>query len=334
MAKKQSEKDIIKSFKKRIENNYYSVEAINFFNGIKLKNKLIFELGGEGLSYVEISNRLGCNLKYVQENINSAYRYFLNPYSTSELYRLKVIRRSFKIMQDEIAKGLKKTLDAYSKFERGDINLEGKNAEDMIVEVVLKNVSESDIFIKIKNGEINKGNWELYFNQASLLEHLGAVGKIMTAKNDILRAMLFGVLKSYLISNLFLGRYLNSLISVSNASIFEDLDNLNISRIKKEVGKDTSEIGLISIANIISTSEKIRLNADFIKKSEEYLKFHYLRKYYFDTINYIVGIFKDGRDENTEVFKLLLFEPDAVSAQEIKKLNDLIDCYYKSLKKL
>jgi transcriptional regulator with XRE-family HTH domain len=338
MTKKLNGKDIISSFKKHMGQNSYPAEAINFFNSLRLKDKLIFELAADGLSYEEISNRLGYSPKDVQDKIYEAYQSFLKPGNSKGFYRLKVIRNSFKIMQGQMGDALGKTLDAYSKYERGEINLEGENAEERILSIVLENARKSDVYMKIKNNEISSDTWQLYFSQAALTVHLNIIDKIMKSKNNTLKAILFGVLENFLAHNLFMGKYMNALIKVSHIDIFESAEGLNISKIQKEITKGADKAvsvnEMIGIANAVSVYEEVKLNGSFIKISEEFLKVYWLREFYIATINYIAGIFKGNKQDSAEVYRLLLFEPDMPGAGEIKNINNLMDSYNESLKKL
>lgn len=345
IVKNTNKKNILNNFKNFIFQEgdsdsikFYIDKAELFFNELRVKERLIYELAYGGLGYSEIAKKLGYSFKDIQNKIYGAYRLFIRPDYPSDLYRLKVIRRSLGIKQEEIATKLKKSKDSYSKYERSEINFDEEGTEEKIIEIILNYIYKSNIFAKIKNGGISKEVWEMYFNQAGMPEYVGFIDRIIYSERHVFKTMLFKVLEDNNTNDILIGKYMGLLIRVSNIDVFEEFIGLTISKIKSELEKETKEhpdLGmLISFALNYQGFKGIKLNEKFKKAATDYLRINWLRKFYGKTITFIADVYKNDSLENLEFYKYLLFGLDELSINEIKNINNLIDSYYESLKKL
>lgn len=302
-----------------------------FLEKLRVKDRICLELAAKGFSYPEISKKTGLDTGRVEMVLKKSYLLFYGRDFPKGRYRLKAIRRSLEIGQDEVANVVGKTKDAYSKYERGAINFEGNDIEDRILSFLLSKVSKPEEISGSLSTDSKEEVWEVLvhpvsFNQPDMAK------KILGLKDSELKYIFFYLLNSYGSNPLFFERYLHFFFKLFKTCPFPTNSKATLSNLKGSIGGSYKTVKLdLFIRRIISFSKKknISLDKKFMATAKEYLKLSGLRDSYLETISFIRDILLKEKTIDQKTMIEVFFGIPVFNKKTLGVINDVVDKYYK-----
>ena len=306
-------------------------KASRFLERLKVKERISLELAAKGCSYPEISKKTGLDTGRVEGVLKNLYLLFYGRDFPKGRYRLKAIRRSLEVGQDEVAKVIGKTKDAYSKYERGAINFEGNDIEDRIGSFLLSKVSKPEEISNSLSTTSKEEVWEVLvhpvsFNQPDIAK------KILGLKDSKLKHIFFYLLNNYGLNPLFFERYFSLFLKLHKTTPFPVNSKTTLLNLKDGTGGSYKAVKLdLFVRKIISFSKKknILLDKKFVAIAKEYLKLSGLRESYLETISFVKDILLKEKTIDKKTIMEVFFGIPVFNKKILGVINDVVDKYFK-----
>jgi len=306
-------------------------KASRFLERLKVKERIFLELAAKGFNYPEISKKTGLDTGRVEIVLKNLYLLFYGRDFPKGRYRLKAIRRSLGIGQDEVVKVIGKTKDAYSKYERGAINFEDSDIEGKIVSFLLSKVSKPEEISNSLSTTSREEVWEVLIHPVSFNQP-DIVKKILELKDSKLKHIFFYLLNSYGSNPLFFERYFHLFLKLFKTSPFPVNSKATLSNLKDGIGGSykTAKLGLF-VRKIISFSKgnNILLDKKFVAAAKEYLKLSGLRDSYLETISFVKDILLKKETMDQRIVMEVFFGIPVFNKKILGVINDVVDKYFK-----
>ena len=305
-------------------------KTYGYLDKLKVKERACLELASKGFNYQEISKKTGLDIGRVEIVIKNLYLLFYGRDFPRGRYRLKVIRRSLEIGQDEVAGVIEKTKDAYSKYERRTITFKDDNIEDRILSYLLSKVSKPEEISGSLSTGYKEEAWGVLVNPVSFNQP-DLAKKILELKDSKLKDIFFYLLNSFGSNPLFFERYFHLFFKLYKTCPFP-VDGKTTLNLKDSMGKNYKTVKLdLFVRKIISFSKKknISLDKKFMATAKEYLKLSGLRDSYLETISFIKDILLKEKTIGQKTMMEVFFGIPVFNKKTLGVVNDAVNKYYK-----
>lgn len=306
-------------------------EVLDFekvMDSLTIKERGIIKLAAEGFNYNEIAKKRNMKFIDVEKVIRKACSLFCGREIPKERSRLKVIRISLGVSQDEVAAKLKPKKDAYSKFERGIINLDDEESCDKIMDYLISCIKEPHDFNMIQGKEDEMEVWERVIPTPLAIDMEQIIKIMPEVENSKIKYLFYHICKYYKEKSGFESRYGQLLNAVTGIDIVYNLKGMNIRKIReyfKNNGKDLNYGFLIDEIGGFAKSEKIYLNENFYKTRKDFLSIRKINEDFIEMLDFMYSILVNGSYKENDIMNEIFWGTSKINQEDIKKVNTAID---------
>ncbi len=313
---------------KTIENEITAerIDYKHFIEKLPILDGKILTLFAEGYSLNEISKKLGLSYKYVKEIYKNASFNFTLEISSDEKNRLRIVRSALDITQEEIAKALGLTRDAFSKYERGHFEFADDKKKKMMKYIMSKVKAPKD-FMDCRD----KLDFEFQWNRAVSIffpPNYIDYDLISENKNNSLNYVFFYLLEYYDLLHERQKRLLNSIIYVD---VFAGFKGLNISMIKdylSNAGKRMTYSELVVNMELVK-AKGLKFSRDFNNVKKEFLKINKKRENAAELLGFFYSAYKSRMYNDKDFIEELFFGYPKIDKEKAKIIADRIKTFMK-----